>query len=98
MANGLFNIIANPQIANVAGAQQLGRQQAQQNQLFQQKQQQLAQQQQANALAGQVLNQTIGGKLASNGFDELARNDPKQAMEIAQGLGIPLDQPGRVNN
>lgn len=105
MANGLFNIIANPQIANVAGAVQLGQQQSQQNQLFQQQQQQFQQQQEqlsnqqrVQKLAGEVLGQTLGGKLAGDGFDELVRLDPKTAIAIAEGLGVPLNQPGRIKN
>lgn len=99
------NLIANPQIANVAGAAQLGREGRQRNLQFQQQQQAL-QQQQAQAakqeeikrLAGDILGRTLGSKIAGNGFDQLVRKDPVLAQQIAQGLGIPLDQKGRVTN
>lgn len=97
MANGLLGAIANPQQANVVGQFQLGQQQGlqqeQQEFALQQQQQQIAKQEEVNRLASEILGQTTGGKLA-----ELANVDPQVAIQIAQGLGIPLDQPGRLKN
>ena len=91
MANGLLSAIANPRIANIVGAQQLGQQQAQQNQLFQQQQQQLAQQQRANELAGQILGQTVGGKLAAGGFEELPNGHGLARQQVRRlGYAHPL--------
>ncbi len=98
MANGLLGAIANPQIANIVGAVQQGQQLGMQRQLFEQQQAQLAQQAQVRQLAGQILGNTLGGKLAGGGFQQLAQTAPQEALKIAQGLGVPLDQPGRIDN
>lgn len=98
MPNGILGAIANPEFADVVGAHQLGTQQRQQNILFDQQQQQLEQQARVRELSGQILGMTQGAQLAQGGYEELARLDPQAAFTIAQGLGIPADQPGRVNN
>lgn len=90
MANGLLGNIASPQLSNIAGAQQLGIQNRLQNQLLGQQQLQQQRQMQAQQLAGEILAQRVGGKLA-----DLSRLSPDQLLAVSEATGIPIDQQGR---
>ena len=102
MANALLGQIAAGITPNVLG--QIREQQSfdMQKQLFeqqqQQQQQQAAQQAEVQRLSGEILGATMGGKIAGDSFQKLIQADPQGAMKLAEGLGIPLDQPGRMNN
>ena len=93
MANGILGQIANPQTPNILG--NLAQMQQFQTQKFalDRAKEQAARQDQARQLAGEILGRTATGQLA-----DLARLDPRQYADIANSLGIPLDQPGRVKN
>ena len=96
MANGILGAIANPQSGNVLGGIMQGQQFLQQAQALQQGQQKIGAQQKANQvqqLRGEILANTLEGKLA-----DLTRLDATTGLEVANALGIPINEPGRIKN
>lgn len=90
MANGLLDLIARPEIADIPGQVFQGQQRQQQNLLneqanlqFQQRQEQQARQQQAQGLAGAALQQRIGGDIG-----EIAALDPELGIKLLNATGV----------
>lgn len=97
MANGgVLGAIANPQSGNVLGGIMQGQQFLQGAQALQQGQAKLGQQKKANQveqLRGEILGSTFEGKLA-----DLTKLSPEAGLKVADALGIPIDEPGRIKN
>ena len=96
MANGILGAIANPQSGNVLGGIMQGQQFLQGAQALQQGQAKLGAQQKENQvqkLRGEILGNTFEGKLA-----DLTRLSPDAGLEVANALGIPINEPGRIKN
>ena len=85
---GILQGIANPTIANIAGAQQAGHLNAQQLVGLQQEQAANAQATQSQNLAGQILS---GGFQMGSPQQQLAQQAPELALKIFEAAGIPAN-------
>ena len=96
----LFDQIANPAQADVVGSYEKGRTRQlgiRQDDIAESQQQRLlslqGRQDQARDMAGEVLGQTIGGRLG-----DIAALDSETAQEFAKIMDIPISSTGRLKN
>ena len=84
--DGLLSQIANPQMADIAGAID-----------FRQKRLQEEQQRQKDAKMKELMGQAIPHLREGSVLQQMAQEDPERFMMFTKAVGIPIDQAGQID-